>query len=153
MLGVLDLDGFKEVNTIHGHLVGDQVLEQVAAILSRTMRGEDFLARYGGDEFVIVLPRTGLAEGDEVADRLTAAVADHDWSALAPGTAVTLTIGLAELDGHTGLADAFEAADLLMLRGKRSGRGGAGGEGGGRRRRPCRGFPITRSTGSAATPS
>ena len=125
VLGVLDLDGFKEVNTIHGHLVGDQVLEQVAAILSRTMRGEDFLARYGGDEFVIVLPRTGLAEGDEVADRLTAAVADHDWSALAPGTAVTLTIGLAELDGHTGLADAFEAADLLMLRGKRSGRGGA----------------------------
>jgi diguanylate cyclase (GGDEF)-like protein len=119
VLGVADLDGFKEVNTVHGHQVGDEVLEQVAAILSRTLRAGDFLARYGGDEFVIVLPGTGMTEAGEVVTRLTGAVAVHDWSELAPGTPVTLTMGLAALEGQ-GLAAAFRSADLLMLRAKRS---------------------------------
>jgi diguanylate cyclase (GGDEF)-like protein len=120
VLGVADLDGFKEVNTTHGHLVGDQVLEQVAAILARALRSGDFLARYGGDEFVIVLPGTGMAEAREVSTRLMAAVAAHDWDTLAAGTTVTLTMGLAELNSRTGLAAAFRTADLLMLQDKRS---------------------------------
>ena len=119
MIGVGDLDHFKEVNTLHGHLVGDQVLEQVAAILSRTMRSGDFLARYGGDEFVIVLPDTGPAEAREIGDRLRAAVEAHDWSDLAPGTPVSMTVGFAPLDPVAGLSEAFRAADLLMLRAKR----------------------------------
>ena len=117
VLAVADLDGFKEVNTVHGHLVGDEVLQQVAAVLSRTLRADDFLARYGGDEFVIVLPGTTLAESQEVVHRLTAAVAAHDWSGLAPGTPVSLTLGLTALAGQ-GLAEAFREADLLMLEAK-----------------------------------
>jgi diguanylate cyclase (GGDEF)-like protein len=117
VLGVADLDGFKEVNTVHGHLVGDEVLQQVAAVLSRTLRAGDFLARYGGDEFVIVLPGTALAESSEVVTRLTAAVTAHDWSGLAPGTPVSLTMGLTALAGQ-GLAEAFREADMLMLRAK-----------------------------------
>ena len=117
VLGVADLDGFKEVNTVHGHLVGDEVLQQVAAVLSRTLRGDDFLARYGGDEFVIVLPGTALAESQEVVTRLTAAVAAHDWSGLAPGTPVSVTMGVTALAGR-GLAEAFREADLLMLEAK-----------------------------------
>lgn len=117
VLGVADLDGFKEVNTIHGHLVGDEVLQQVAAVLSRTLRAGDFLARYGGDEFVIVLPRTSIAESREVVARLRGAVAAHDWSGLAPGTPVSLTMGLTALTGQ-GLAEAFREADLLMLEAK-----------------------------------
>ena len=119
VLGVADLDGFKRVNTVHGHLVGDEVLEQVAAILSRTLRNDDFLARYGGDEFVIVLPGAGLTEAREVTARLTAAIAANDWSDLAPDTPVTLTMGLAALGGRD-LAEAFRAADLLMLAAKRA---------------------------------
>lgn len=118
VLGVADLDGFKEVNTVHGHLVGDEVLQQVAMVLSRTLRGGDFLARYGGDEFVIVLPGMVLAESDEVVNRLTAAVAAHDWEGLAPGTPVSLTMGLTALTGQ-GLEEAFREADLLMLQAKR----------------------------------
>lgn len=120
MIGVGDLDHFKEVNTLHGHLVGDQVLEQVAAILTRTMRGGDFLARYGGDEFVMVLPGTTASEAREIGDRLRAAVEAHDWSDLAPGTPVSMTVGFAPLEPAGGLAEAFRAADLLMLRAKRS---------------------------------
>ncbi|GAA2050142.1 hypothetical protein GCM10009839_65540 [Catenulispora yoronensis] len=119
MLGVGDLDRFKDVNTVHGHLVGDQVLEQVAAILSRTMRVDDFLARYGGDEFVIVVPNVTPAEAHEIGERLSAAVEAHDWSDLAPGTPVSLTLGFAPLDPVGGLAAAFRTADLSMLRAKR----------------------------------
>lgn len=119
VLGVADLDGFKQVNTVHGHLVGDEVLDQVAAILSRTLRADDFLARYGGDEFVIVLPGAGMSEAKDVVARLTAAVAANDWSDLVPDTPVSLTVGLAALGGRN-LAEAFRAADLLMLAAKRS---------------------------------
>ena len=117
-IGVCDLDRFKEVNTVHGHLVGDEVLQLVAATLSRTLRSTDFLARFAGDEFVVVLADTGLPKAQEIADRLTHAIAEHNWEAVVPGTPITLTIGLAELDGHTSMAQAFRAADLLMLSGK-----------------------------------
>ena len=125
VLGVADLDGFKEVNTVHGHLAGDEVLQQVAAVLSRTLRAGDFLARYGGDEFVIVLPGAALTESPEVVNRLTAAVAAHDWTDLAPGTPVSLTMGVTALAGQ-GLAEAFREADLLMLQAKDERRGESG---------------------------
>jgi diguanylate cyclase (GGDEF)-like protein len=113
VIGVGDLDRFKEVNTVHGHLVGDRVLAASAEVLSGALRSADFLARYGGDEFVVVFPDTALAEAQKIADRLTAA-----WSHIAPSTQVTLTMGLAELDPDLGMAEAFQKADLLMLRAK-----------------------------------
>ncbi|MGH3655493.1 MAG: GGDEF domain-containing protein, partial [Micromonosporaceae bacterium] len=97
-VGVMDLDAFKDVNTVHGHLTGDLVLQRVAGILARVMRREDFVARFGGDEFVLVLPATSLPEADEVGKRVVAAIADEDWHALVPNTPVSLTIGWAELD-------------------------------------------------------
>ncbi|WP_051110678.1 GGDEF domain-containing protein [Longispora albida] len=117
-VGVGDLDGFKAVNTVHGHLSGDAVLQQVAAILTRVLRSADFCARYGGDEFVVVLPGTGLPEAGEVAARLAAAVSGFDWATLVPGTPVALTVGLAELTPGGTLAEAFGRADLAMLRSK-----------------------------------
>lgn len=118
VVGVADLDRFKDVNTVHGHLAGDQVLEQAAGIIARSLRRGDFLARYGGDEFVLFLPGTTAADARRITDRLTAAVADYDWEHLVPGTPVTVTVGLAELNGRTGMAEAFKAADILMLEAK-----------------------------------
>lgn len=120
ILGVCDLDGFKQVNTVHGHLAGDLVLQRVARILRRVLRQEDFVARYGGDEFVLVLSDACEAEAHEVARRVSVAVAAEDWNALVPGTPVGVTIGWAEVTEPDEVAAAFEAADLVMLRAKRS---------------------------------
>ncbi|MGH3735810.1 MAG: GGDEF domain-containing protein [Micromonosporaceae bacterium] len=117
-VGVLDLDEFKAVNTVHGHLSGDLVLQRVAGILARVMRREDFVARFGGDEFVLVLPHTSMTEAKEVGHRVIAAIAGEDWNVLVPNTPVSITVGWAELDGRTELASSFELADRAMLRAK-----------------------------------
>jgi diguanylate cyclase (GGDEF)-like protein len=117
-VGVLDLDDFKAVNTVHGHLSGDLVLQRVAGILARVMRREDFVARFGGDEFVLVLPQTTLEEASEVGNRVVAAIQAEDWNALVPNTPVTVTVGWARLDGLTELTNSFELADRAMLQAK-----------------------------------
>ncbi|PZG21075.1 GGDEF domain-containing protein [Micromonospora craterilacus] len=123
VIGVCDLDGFKAVNTRHGHHSGDLVLQRVAGVINRVMRRGDFVARYGGDEFVVVLPGAGMAEAAEVARRIDAAVCSEDWESLVPGTPVGVSIGFSEVGvGGPGQRDAlsaaFEAADREMLRTK-----------------------------------
>jgi diguanylate cyclase (GGDEF)-like protein len=123
VIGVCDLDGFKAVNTRHGHHSGDLVLQRIAGVINRVMRRGDFVARYGGDEFVVVLPGAGMAEATEVARRIGAAVASEDWEALVPGTPVGVSVGFAEVSGtgsalRDALSTAFEEADRAMLRAK-----------------------------------
>ncbi|MFI9640918.1 GGDEF domain-containing protein [Micromonospora sp. NPDC051925] len=125
VIGVCDLDGFKAVNTHHGHHSGDLVLQRIAGVINRVMRRGDFVARYGGDEFVVVLSGAGMTEAAEVARRIDAAVRTEDWESLVPGTPVGVSIGFAEVSGSgtgTALRDAlgtaFEIADREMLRAK-----------------------------------
>ncbi|GIJ78161.1 diguanylate cyclase (GGDEF) domain-containing protein [Micromonospora phaseoli] len=123
VIGVCDLDGFKAVNTRHGHHSGDLVLQRVAGVINRVMRRGDFVARYGGDEFVVVLPGAGMSEAAEVARRIDAAVRTEDWESLVPGTPVGVSIGLSEVSAagpgqRDALGAAFEAADREMLRAK-----------------------------------
>ncbi|SCL39376.1 diguanylate cyclase (GGDEF) domain-containing protein [Micromonospora rhizosphaerae] len=123
VIGVCDLDGFKAVNTRHGHHSGDLVLQRIAGVINRVMRRGDFVARYGGDEFVVVLPGAGMSEAAEVARRIDAAVRTEDWESLVPGTPVGVSIGFAEVSGsgaslREALGAAFELADREMLRAK-----------------------------------
>jgi diguanylate cyclase (GGDEF)-like protein len=86
----LDLDGFKSVNDRYGHLAGSQTLTVVGQILKRLVRNVDIVARYGGDEFTLILPNTDLEAAVLVAERLRKAIEKHDYRS-APGYDFTLS--------------------------------------------------------------
>ena len=115
----VDLDHFKQINDRYGHAVGDRVLCTVASVLTATVRGEDFVARLGGEEFTIILPHAALPDALAVAERLRAAVAAADLSPLpAP---CTLSIGLA-CSRLTPLPALPQAADRALYQAKALGR-------------------------------
>lgn len=121
-LAMLDLDHFKEVNDRHGHALGDEVLRRIAAILARESRAADIPARYGGEEFVLALPDTGLLEARTLCERIRRAIEGHDWGALAPGLAVTVSIGVAMRNPEESAHEAIEAADQCLYEAKKAGR-------------------------------
>jgi diguanylate cyclase (GGDEF)-like protein len=124
-LVLVDIDDFKNVNDKFTHVVGDEVLRRVAATLTQQLRTGDRLLRFGGDEFVVLLPRIGDQEANHVAARMAAAVADRSWGELADGLQVTVTTGCAALWSLTGRrpdGDAerlFRRADEALLESKR----------------------------------
>ena len=120
----LDLDRFKLVNDRHGHLVGSQALRQLSRILADCVRQVDTLARYGGDEFTILLVDTGEEAGLAVAERIRRAVAENAFEA-EPGTVMNLTcsVGVATYPVHArGREALLDAADKAMYRAKSNGR-------------------------------
>ncbi len=127
---LLDVDHFKRLNDTYGHLVGDEVLKQVARILVQTVRQSDFVARYGGEEFAVVLPSTDLTSALTVAERLREAIAAGAWEALgsesclcAPQGPVTASFGVASYQpGMASPQELIEAADQALYRAKASGR-------------------------------
>jgi diguanylate cyclase (GGDEF)-like protein len=122
----IDLDGFKDVNDTHGHLLGSRALVEVAAVLRRAARETDIIARYGGDEFAIVLPETDLAGARLVAERVRDRIAAHRFLH-GEGLAVRLTasIGIAVLPDHATTAEGLlQAADRAMYWVKSRGKDG-----------------------------
>jgi diguanylate cyclase (GGDEF)-like protein len=120
-LMLADVDHFKRVNDEHGHVTGDRVLAQVARVMSTTMREHDVLARWGGEEFMALLPATDAAKGRVVAERLRQAVATHPVVVDGQPITVTLSFGLASLiDGD--LQAATRAADRALYASKHAGR-------------------------------
>ncbi len=124
---VVDLDRFKQVNDLHGHGAGDQVLVEVSRRLAANLRGSDLLARIGGEEFLVVLPDTGMTDARQIAERLCAAVDERPIRlATGLGLTVTVSIGVAVARGSAGGPGRVEAvveqADLALLESKGSGR-------------------------------
>lgn len=121
-LAMLDVDHFKRVNDDFGHAVGDLVLQQLAQLLRTRMRSADLLARVGGEEFLVALVGSTPDQAHEVCERLREAVAAFDWTGIAAGLAVRVSIGLA---GGTPPDEArvlVERADLALYAAKRGGR-------------------------------
>ena len=121
----LDLDHFKRVNDRHGHETGDRVLQQLAARLLGIIRETDLLFRWGGEEFVILLPHTGTSEASALAERIRAAVAERPFVAndAYAGVPMTVSVGVAGEAGGRIDPDALLArADAACYRAKERGR-------------------------------
>jgi diguanylate cyclase (GGDEF)-like protein len=122
VLGV-DVDHFKRINDRFGHQAGDAVLRRVAGAARGALREGDHLGRAGGEEFVAVLPATGASGAAPVAERLRAAVESADFSDLAPGLTVTVSVGIAAWDpADDGFAESCRRADEALYRAKAAGR-------------------------------
>ncbi len=116
---IADVDGFKRINDEHGHLVGDAVLREVAKTLHASLRSLDHVFRYGGDEFVVLLPATEADEAGRVAERLRAAVA----AARPHELPLTISVGVGTACAETrDLDDLVRTADRALYRAKDLGR-------------------------------
>ncbi|MGA3352620.1 MAG: tetratricopeptide repeat-containing diguanylate cyclase [Acidimicrobiales bacterium] len=118
---IADVDSFKEINDAFGHDVGDAVLRQIGQLLSRRTRSGQLAIRYGGDEFVVALPGVNMAGASGFAERIRLAVSELDWTAVAPGLHVTVSLGVA-CDPARDWQATVSAADGLLLAAKRRGR-------------------------------
>ncbi|MDH1441688.1 diguanylate cyclase [Pseudomonas sp. GD03721] len=122
LLAALDIDHFKRINDGYGHLAGDRVLKIIAGELSKRLRKTDFMARFGGEEFVLLIPATPLAGGVQLLETLRAAIEACPFHFKGEPVTITLSAGIAEFrDGETPEA-AFERADQALYRAKGAGR-------------------------------
>jgi diguanylate cyclase (GGDEF)-like protein len=119
---LLDVDRFKDINDRYGHLAGDAVLRDLAGILVGSARQSDLLFRYAGDEFVIVMSRTGRAGGWAVAERVRRAVARHVFRYGELEVPVRISLGVAVAAEGEGPQALFQRADQALLAAKRQGR-------------------------------
>ncbi len=118
---LLDIDHFKRINDVHGHGVGDAALRSFASLVREQLRAGDVCARFGGEEFVVVLPATALPAALEVAERLRYAVADSVLL-IAPPLTATVSIGTAEFTGGLTPQQFLNMADEAVYVAKKSGR-------------------------------
>jgi two-component system cell cycle response regulator len=122
---VLDIDYFKSINDGHGHDAGDDVLREFALRIRKSIRNIDLACRYGGEEFVIVMPETDMAVATMVAERLRRRIASEPFAIQdgARNLDVTISIGIGALDGADDNAAAIlKRADTALYRAKRDGR-------------------------------
>ncbi|NIQ98192.1 MAG: diguanylate cyclase [Desulfuromonadales bacterium] len=123
---MLDIDHFKNYNDTHGHLTGDAALKEVAGLLLENTRGVDLVARFGGEEFVILLSQTDCAGGVRVAEKIRSAVHEMQFpgeAASQPGRSMTVSLGVTTYPDHgLHLEELLNLADTALYRAKKSGR-------------------------------
>ncbi|MGY2340964.1 GGDEF domain-containing protein [Pseudomonas sp. SDO5532_S415] len=122
MLAMLDLDHFKRINDSYGHLAGDKVLKIIATVLRKRLRGTDFIARFGGEEFVLLLPSTVPAAGMKLLEHLRASIEACPFHFKGERVTITISMGLTAFkpDEHSDLA--LKRADQALYRAKNAGR-------------------------------
>ena len=127
---MMDLDHFKEVNDTYGHLAGNETLEQVGAVIMRSLRAGDVAARFGGEEFAAFMLDAQYAQGLVAAERVRAAIEEHEFPATRRGSSelerkhhITISIGVAAFpEDARDPIELVELADSALYRAKRSGR-------------------------------
>lgn len=124
---MLDVDHFKHINDQHGHLIGDRVLRELAKVAAKELRETDIFVRYGGEEFLILVPHTPAHQAAELAERLRKRIARHDFTQpRGPGgsqISVTVSIGVASVNQEIDTAESLIlAGDRNLYRAKQEGR-------------------------------
>ncbi len=125
VLAVVDIDNFSAFNNKFGHLVGDMALGAVAEVLMARFRTDDLIARYGGDEFVVLLPSIGLDKAREIVDNVRAGMVDASQklaTAVADCPGVSVSIGIATMTQDDTLESLMTKADRALYRAKEKGR-------------------------------
>ena len=121
-VALIDLDHFKRVNDQYGHPVGDEALRTFAITVFANIRSVDKLGRYGGEEFLLVLPDTEPDAARRMLERLCAIIADLDWTAMSSGMTVTMSGGITALGASDSADAALARADAALYRAKAAGR-------------------------------
>jgi diguanylate cyclase (GGDEF)-like protein len=114
---ILDIDDFKQVNDLHGHLFGDRVIKETAETIAASVRADDIFGRLGGDEFLVIMPGADHDKAGEVAQRICTSFAQSNHMA-------TVSVGVASLSGHEKVSaeDVLHQADLNLYQAKREGK-------------------------------
>ena len=122
LLAMLDLDHFKHINDNYGHLAGDKVLKIIATVLCKRLRGTDFIARFGGEEFVLLMPATALVAGVKLLESLRAAIEACPFHFKGEPVTITASIGVSAFKAgeHSDLV--LKRADQALYRAKNAGR-------------------------------
>jgi diguanylate cyclase (GGDEF)-like protein len=121
-IAIVDLDHFKVVNDELGHAVGDRTLRQIAALMRRTCRQSDLVARIGGEEFALILPGMTRQDAAHFCESLRAGIAAHDWRDLVGALSISVSVGVAQWDGTAEIDELVHGADTQLYRAKRAGR-------------------------------
>jgi diguanylate cyclase len=121
-IALIDLDWFKRINDAYGHPTGDEVLRTFAITTFANIRGIDRFGRYGGEEFLLVLPETPTDGAAQILDRLRLIIADLDWSAFSPGMRVTISAGITALQPDETPDTFLARADSALYSAKARGR-------------------------------
>jgi diguanylate cyclase (GGDEF)-like protein len=122
---ILDVDDFKKFNDAYGHATGDKILVKVGEIVGNSLRKVDYAFRYGGEEFVVMLPETPLDRAIQVADRLRESIAAETENSVpeAPGRRVTVSVGVASFpDDGTNRETIFQVMDDNLYLAKAAGK-------------------------------
>ena len=122
LLTIIDIDHFKRINDDYGHLAGDKVLKIIAQELSKRLRKTDFIARFGGEEYVILLPETPLAEGKKLIEKLRLVIEACPFHFRGEPVTITFSAGFGKISPQESLEDAFERIDQALYAAKKAGR-------------------------------
>ncbi|RON55664.1 GGDEF domain-containing protein [Pseudomonas frederiksbergensis] len=122
MLAMLDLDHFKRINDNYGHLAGDKVLKIIASVLRKRLRGSDFIARFGGEEFVLLMPSTVPAVGAKLLETLRASIEACPFHFKGERVTITISMGLAAFKPGEHSDMVLKRADQALYRAKNAGR-------------------------------
>jgi len=119
LLGIIDIDNFKNVNDDFGHITGDSVLRSVASVLASSLRGSDVVGRWGGEEFLLILHEGSGSSADKALDRIRTELKQHDFGI---GRGVTVSGGLTRYQDPESLDSWLSRADSLLYEAKTGGR-------------------------------